>query len=526
MTRIFNTDGYCDPSLHYMVDLSDRLQEIRTMVDEEKYFIINQARQYGKTTILTALAEYLKPEYEVISLDFQGISYADFQVEQRFVAAFSRQLLEYSQNIPDDIERELLRYAAGTAEEATLSMLFATLQELCRTLEKKIVLIIDEVDSASSNQVFIDFLAQLRFYYLKRRRVRTFQSVILAGVYDVRNIRRKIRPDEDHRQNSPWNIAAKFRVDMSFSAEETAGMLAEYEADHHTGMNLKEISELIYRYTSGYPYLVSGLCKIMDEELAGTQEFPDKSSVWTMDGFYEAVKRIVKEDNPLYESLLGKLKLYPELKTILYELLFNGRGVPYTATNDYIKDAAMFGFIKNENDTVVISNRIFESVLYNNFISDEFATNKMYKTGLQEKNQFIIHGHLDIRRILEKFVEAFGEIYGNEEAPFLENVGRKYFLLFLKPIINGVGNYSIEPQTRDSDKMDLVIFYRGEQNILELKIWRGNAYNERGEKQLAGYLDYFHMKKGYMLSFNFNKKKTTGIKEIVLGDKVLVEAVV
>ncbi|HJA66367.1 hypothetical protein B5F07_19570 [Lachnoclostridium sp. An169] len=94
------------------------------------------------------------------------------------------------------------------------------------------------------------------------------------------------------------------------------------------------------------------------------------------DEFYEAEKRIVKEDNPLYESLLGKLKLYPELKTILYELLFSGRVIPYTATNDYIKDAAMFGFIKNENDTVVVSNRIFETVLYNNFISDEFATNK------------------------------------------------------------------------------------------------------------------------------------------------------
>ena len=30
----------------------------------------------------------------------------------------------------------------------------------------------------------------------------------------------------------------------------------------------------------------------------------------------------------------------------------------------------------------------------------------------------------------------------------------------------------------------------------------------------------------YMLSFNFNKKKELGVREIVLGDKVLVEAVV
>lgn len=68
--------------------------------------------------------------------------------------------------------------------------------------------------------------------------------------------------------------------------------------------------------------------------------------------------------------------------------------------------------------------------------------------------------------------------------------------------------------------------YRGEQFIIELKVWRGNAYNERGEQQLSDYLDYFHLKKGYMLSFNFNKKKTVGVKEVILGNKLLIEAVV
>ena len=57
-------------------------------------------------------------------------------------------------------------------------------------------------------------------------------------------------------------------------------------------------------------------------------------------------------------------------------------------------------------------------------------------------------------------------------------------------------------------------------------MWRGNAYNERGEQQLSDYLDYFHLKKGYMLSFNFNKKNTVGVKEVILGNKLLIEAVV
>ena len=96
-------------------------------------------------------------------------------------------------------------------------------------------------------------------------------------------------------------------------------------------------------------------------------------------------------------------------------------------------------------------------------------------------------------------------------------------MLFLKPIINEIGNSYVEAETRNRERMDLVIDYRGEQSIIELKVWRGNAYNKRGEKQLSDYLDYFHLKKGYMLSLNFNKKKKTGIQEIVLGDKILRE---
>lgn len=68
--------------------------------------------------------------------------------------------------------------------------------------------------------------------------------------------------------------------------------------------------------------------------------------------------------------------------------------------------------------------------------------------------------------------------------------------------------------------------YLGEQFVIELKIWRGNEYNERGQRQLADYLDYYHKDKGYLLSFYFNQKKEVGVKEIRVGDKVIVEAVV
>ena len=48
-------------------------------------------------------------------------------------------------------------------------------------------------------------------------------------------------------------------------------------------------------------------------------------------------------------------------------------------------------------------------------------------------------------------------------------------------------------QTRDQTRTDIIVDYLGKQYVIELKIWRGDEYNKRGEKQLAEYLDYYHL---------------------------------
>ena len=473
MNRTFNTDGYCDPEINYMVDLSDRLARIKAMVDSEKYFTINRARQYGKTTILTALADYLKNDYEVVSLDFQTLSTLSFESEESFVSSFAEELLDNVQQFPDDIKVKLSAFAERRASINSLQMLFKTLKSWCAKSEKRIVLIIDEVDTAANNQVFLDFLSQLRAYYLKRRRTPTFQSVILAGVYDIRNIKRKIHPGDEHKQNSPWNIAADFLIDMSFSQSDIAGMLQDYESDHHTGMDINLISSLLYDYTSGYPYLVSRMCKLMDERIVGTSIYTDLSRIWTREGFMTALKMLLEDNNPLFESLMGKLNDFPELNRVISRLLFQGQSIAYNADDIAVQNALMFGFVKIVNSTVMLANRIFEMRLYSKFLLDYKEQNSsIYNEGARQKNQFIIDGHLNVRLVLEKFVETFDYLYGDRTESFLEDEGRKYFMLFLRPIINGTGNCYVEAQTRNRERMDLVIDYLGEQHINESLAWK------------------------------------------------------
>lgn len=529
MAKYFNTEGSCRPNEHYMIKLDDRLGKIkRLLVDRKKYFVINRGRQYGKTTTLRALEEYLKDDYIVLFLDFQQLGTEDFADEPTFTYAFADIILRTFQINGLGDGKEMLTPLSEIRRECNIGLkdLFVRLSNVCGNSPRPIVLMIDEADSAGNNQVFIDFLAQLRSYYLNRDKTPIFHSVILAGVYDIKNLKLKLRPESEHQYNSPWNIAAKFNIDMSFSASQIVHMLEDYEADHQAGIDVQTAAEEIYEYTSGYPVLVSSICKCIDEELPDEEGYENPVKAWSKEGVEKAVSMILKGNPPLFESMAKQLDAYADLRNIIENIIYHGKRIPFSPEERSINLGVMFGYLKEENGHVAIANRIFEMVLLNMFMAKEAITSEVYEKGGSDRIGFIKNNKLDMDLVLKKFVEYFDEIYGKKDERFIERYGRKFFLLYLKPIINGTGNYYLEAQTRDERRTDVIVDYRGEQFIIELKIWHGSEYNERGEKQLTDYLDYFHKDKGYMLSFNFNKAKKIGINEIKIGNKTIVEAVV
>ena len=524
--RRFNTTGTCYAEEHYMVNIDERVQQIKKMVDRGDYFCINRGRQYGKTTTLRFLKKALDSEYTVFSISFEGMSDASFSSLERCGEAFFEKLQEtvdYDEvAVLDENTKSFLEDGKNFSTDKALSL---EISKLCKTCTHKIVIIIDEVDQAGNYDSFIKFLGLLRDKFLNRNTRPTFHSVILAGVYDIKNLKLKIRPEKQHQYNSPWNIAADFDIDMDLSESGIKGMLEDYESENHTGMNTAKLAKLISEYTSGYPFLVSRLCFIMDEKL---------NKNWTEAGFLEAVKIILNEKNTLFDDMNKKLNDFPDMAEMLRRILYDGEKISYNPDDRSLEIAKMFNFIKNEGGKVLLSNRIFETRMYNYF---EFEAeknggrdNEIISNGSIDKPLFIKDGHLDMTKILERFCVHFNEIYDTKDEKFIEKQGRKFFLFFIKPIINGTGNFYVEAQTRDERRMDLVVDYNGDRFVVEMKIWRGQEYNERGEEQLAEYLDYYGLEKGYLLSFCFNKNKEPGIREISVqttrGQKTLVEAVV
>ncbi|MCL2099573.1 MAG: GxxExxY protein [Oscillospiraceae bacterium] len=498
--RKFNVTGVCVPKEDYMVDISGKLEKITELVDSGCYFTINRARQYGKTTTLLCLEKALKDDYIVASISFEGLGDDGFESQESFCTALIKriyQALRFS-SAPKEYREKWINHSVLNFNE-----LSDHITDMCEA--EKVVLMIDEVDRTSHNRVFLGFISMLREKFLSRRAEKdfTFHSVILAGVYDIKNIKLKMITEglytpaaaENKIYNSPWNIAVSFNIDMSFGPAEIYSMLKDYEADHNTGMDIQEISEKIYDCTSGYPFMVSRICQCIHEEL---------NKNWTADGVLKAVNVLLSEANTLFDDMKKNIEAYPDLKFFLRGLLFYGETKTFNIDNNTVNLGYMFGYLKNENGRAEVSNKIFESRIYNYFISESENSGEV-KIKPPHKTEVIENGKLNMELFLRKFAQHYAEIFKLKDAEFLESHGGLLFLTYLKPFINGHGFCHLESRTNDF-RIDITVDYEGEQFIIELKIWHGVKAHEKAYAQLANYLEIKNAGTGYLVTFDFRKE--------------------
>ncbi|MGL4991584.1 MAG: GxxExxY protein [Sarcina sp.] len=503
--KLFNTTGICIEKKHYMVNINKKLREIVRLVQHDKYFVINRPRQYGKTTTLAKLEEILKTRYKVIKLDFEGVG-SIFNSELEFCRYFSQEL-KNSLEINIEISKNLVELAN-------------TIDNITRN--KDVILIVDEVDKISNYSLFLEFLGTLRSLFLSRalEKKSTFKSVILAGVHDIKNLKLKFRDGTDTRYNYPWNIAVNFNIDMSFSIQEISTMLIEYNNDNNLNLDIEILSKEIYKFTNGYPFLVSRICQIVDEELL----YKNRRN-WRVEDVQKAIKILIEEDNTLFDDLVKNLENNKDLFEYIYSILVLGVPKLFNMKNPVTNIGYIYGYlIKDENGNSQVSNQIFKEVIYNYMIS---RANNNQISNYNFKSNFITQDNgIDIEKVLLKFQQFMKENYSTKDQDFLERHGVLLFLAFIKPIINGVGFDYKEVQISEERRLDIVISYNHHKYIIETKIWHGEIAHQNGLNQLKNYLEIENVSKGYLLIFNFNKNKKYTDNVYKLDDKYIFEVLV
>ena len=502
MAKKFNIAGVCFPEDHYMADVSAKITAIMKMVEEGDYFIINRPRQYGKTTTLNTLTHTLPQlgDYMVFDISFEGVGDEMFLTEAAFSEGFIELLVESAQYMAPHLVDWLNDSIPGVTNLQKLSK-FIT--DFVVKANQKVVLMIDEVDKSSNNQLFISFLGVLRNKYLKRKSVKTFHSVILAGVHDVKSLKVKIRPDEEQKLNSPWNIAAEFKVDMNLQPAEIKSMLDEYVVDRGVQMDTGQMANSLFYYTSGYPFLVSKLCKMMDEEIMPLK----KDNKWTQSDLDLTVRRLIKESNTNFETLGKNLDESKTLYDLVYKVAVDGEKIEFNQINTSMNFALLYGFFVERDNNISIHNRIYQEVILN------YMTSQMFLNQLSKGHDLgSAYNHsdnsLNLEKVLLQFQVFMRSQYSKHDRDFLERHARLVFLAFLKPIINGSGYDFKEVQVSEERRLDVVITFNQYRYVAELKLWRGEAAHQKGLVQLTDYLDRLSLSEGYLIIFDHSEVKS------------------
>ncbi|MBF0290289.1 MAG: ATP-binding protein [SAR324 cluster bacterium] len=502
--RFFNTAGPVRPEKHYTIPALSRfnLDEILSLIDQEKYFVLHAPRQTGKTSGLLALMDYLNQQGNhrclYVNVEMGQAAREDVDAAMRSILAEMASSASYY--LQDETVKQFWPDILKTtgAYEAFGEML----HQWALKSSLPLVLLIDEID-ALVGDTLISVLRQLRAGYPKRPRGFP-QSVVLCGVRDVRDYR--IHSSQEKSiitGGSAFNIKAKSLRLGNFKQTEVQQLFEQHT--EATGQDFeKEALELVWSYTCGQPWLVNALGY---EVCFETKANRDRVIPITAEMIGNAKENLILRRETHLDQLVDKLQEERVRKVI--EPILAGENQPEQIPQDdlwYVRD---LGLITIEGHSQ-IANRIYQEVIPREMIHTT-QLSITHESAWYRRSD----GTLDTTKLLLAFQEFFREHSEHWVERFQYKEAGPQLLLqaFLQRVVNAGGRIERE-YGLGRMRTDLLVIWRyphGLQKIvIELKLLHKSLEKtiKDGLEQTAEYMDRCGSKEGYLIVFDRTPDKT------------------
>jgi hypothetical protein len=465
---------------------------IHILIEDMQYFLIHAPRQTGKTTFLHALAHRLNKEgnYVAVVCSLESAGYTSITVETaniNFIKALAKMSKFFlgTENLSPDIAKYI----------SEPSVLGDYLTDWCATLDKPLVLLLDEVD-ALYDDVLISTLRLLRDGFQTRPKYFP-QSIALVGLRDIRDLRTPSPADiPSIGSGSLFNIIAESFFLPAFSKEEVRGLLNQHTLD--TGQVFsEEVLEKLYDYSGGQPWLTNALANEIVRKILKN----DYTLEITLDLIELAKERLIEQRQTHLDSLADKID-YPRVRPIIMSII-TGDSPSFDGADDAIRYCRDLGIISTGNP-IQFANPIYREII-TRILTIGFSV------GInQDIAQTSWYLNTDGTLNMDKLLDAFTDFYRWNSESWIDRyqykeAGHQLLLMaFLQRVINGGGRIEREMATGNG-RTDLIIFWKTQVITIEIKMHHDARSEPQGIQQLARYLDRLGQKTGYMV---FLEKKS------------------
>ncbi len=500
--RRFETAGTINSAENYFVDrkeiISEEGEEIRTLIDNHRFFTVSAPRQTGKTTLINGLCDKLNQEKEriAITLDFQG--FAPSKDTSQLPQIFRRFKRQFEEGICEELLKKntdrvnTFRESVENMEIADTEDFYEYVRTACRLLQDfQVTLFCDEVDGLKGADL-IPVLSQLRMLYLqaKQKKLPQIFSVGLVGMRDVIEL--------TGGDSSPFNIADRIKL-RNFSLEETVSLYVQYTEETHQPFAEKAV-RLIHEKTDGQPFLVNRLGQILTRNIK-----PKTIEPITEYDVKKAVDILVEERNNHFDVLHGK---FMENENLIARIIFD-KPLKFSPEKPELMRLELYGIIKVDGENnVAIANDVYCQRYSNYFIrnvgnqklidilQDSYPSEEYLNANGRIKMEELI---LDFRRFLvEDGLGMFSSVEGEHEV-----LGQILFSGFIKHFCerNDIGR-SVE-KLSGGGYIDTLPQKDGRNVIVEFMVWDGEKYYQQELRKLLFYLNTRREKEGYMVIFRY-----------------------
>ena len=495
MRPSFNTAGPCFPDEHYMLPPERRLGRVMELIDGGKYFTLHAGWQTGKTTSAQWLVEHYNAGERLRAV---WIDVETAREEPDPTSAFRTVLNNFDHAIKRDLPALGVPKAGRQMLEDPKTTVLGYLRDLAARCPLPLVVLVDEADCLVG-VTMVSFLTQLRQGYLDRRQSPFPHSVALIG---RRTVRDYVLTQEDRvplrwlGTSSPFNVSAEAASLGPFTKDEVAELLAQHTAA--TGQRFEPEATLrIYELSQGHPWLVNALAdQIVSRDLR------DRTVAVTAAHVEAAKETIILERRSHIDALVARLR-EPRVRNVLGPMLA-GEHLPTDLPSDNVAYVLGLGLVRVVGGELVVANPIYREVLpraltWEQQISIHEPTERYLRPdGTLEMDKLMAawqtfwreHGHLA--------AEGFGY---RESGPHL------MLMAFLQRIVNGGGR--IERQYGlGRGALDLVVEWRGQRHLIEVKLRRGTQTEEQALGQVARYLDAIGLDEGWLVLFDLRASRS------------------